>query len=181
MRHYDSRAFPFLTGLLFDELLNFDWRSSWDEIKRIEEAEKKMTKNLPEKHQNKDDVNKNGCYYLQYDTPMNENLRFYTPEFKLEDGVYTYETNLGKDVKPEDIKIDASLGTFHLSYSSETENGTMSAATLETLPKDIDIDTMKAVFKNGKLTITAKQKPEEVEEKNEERSDEVEFEIEIGK
>ena len=169
--YYDSRFFPFLGDLLFDELLNFNWG---DSLKEIEEAKKK---NLPKKYEDKE----HNCNYLQCDTPMNENLRFYTPEFKLEDGVYTYETNLGKDVKPEDIKIDASFGTFHLSYSSETESGKMSAATLETLPKDLDTDTMKAVFKNGKLTITAKQKPEEVEEKNDEKDDEVEFEIEIGK
>ena len=165
VHYYDSIRFPFLSDILFDQLLNFDWESSRKEI----EEEKKRR-----------ECKKHHCNYLQTKEPLNTDIRVYTPEFELKDGVYTYVTRVGKNVKPEDIKIDASDGSFLLSYSSKSDTGSMSATSLETLPKDLDVDTMKAVFKNGKLTITAKQavKKEEPEKKED---DEIEYEIEIGK
>ena len=166
MRHYyDSRRFPFLSDLLFEQLFNFDWESSRKEIE--EEKEHRECK-------------KHCCNYLQTDEPLNTDLEVYTPEFKLEDGVYTYVTSVGKNVKPEDIKIDASDGSFLLSYSSKSDTGSMSATSLETLPKDLDVETMKAVFKNGTITITANQVVKK-EEPEKEDDDDVEFEIEIGK
>lgn len=180
MRHfYDSRAFPFLSDLLFDQLVNFDWESSRREI---EEEKKRAEKNLSRleafcKKGKKDDKY---CNYLQTEEDLNKNLKVYTPEFKAEDGVYTYETTVGKEVKPGDIKISANDGTLCLTYSCKTETGAWSATSIETLPDDLDIDSMKATLKNGVLTITADQlvKVEEVEP---EKDDDVEYEIEIGK
>ena len=83
-------------------------------------------------------------------------------------------------MKPEDIKIDASDGSFLLSYSSKSDTGSMSATSLETLPKDLDVETMKAVFKNGVITITAKQVVKE-EEPEKEDDDETVYELTIEK
>ena len=165
-RYYDSRDFPFLSGLLIDQLLNFDWETS---RKEIEEEEKKIR-----------ECKEKCCNYLQTKEPLNTDLKVYTPEFKLEDGVYTYVTSVGKNVKPEDIKIDASDGSFLLSYSSKSDTGSMSATSLETLPKDLDVETMKAVFKNGVITITAKQVVKE-EEPEKEDDDETVYELTIEK
>lgn len=165
-RYYDSRDFPFLSGLLIDQLLNFDWETS---RKEIEEEEKKIR-----------ECKEKCCNYLQTKEPLNTDLKVYTPEFKLEDGVYTYVTSIGKNVKPEDIKIDASDGSFLLSYSSKSDTGSMSATSLETLPKDLDVETMKAVLKNGVITITAKQVVKE-EEPEKEDDDETVYELTIEK
>jgi hypothetical protein len=165
-RYYDSRDFPFLSGLLIDQLLNFDWETS---RKEIEEEEKKIR-----------ECKEKCCNYLQTKEPLNTDLKVYTPEFKLEDGVYTYVTSIGKNVKPEDIKIDASDGSFLLSYSSKSDTGSMSATSLETLPKDLDVETMKAVLKNGVITITAKQAVKD-EEPEKEDDDETVYELTIEK
>ena len=165
-RYYDSRDFPFLSGLLIDQLLNFDWETS---RKEIEEEEKKIR-----------ECKEKCCNYLQTKEPLNTDLKIYTPEFKLEDGVYTYVTTVGKNVKPEDIKIDASDGSFLLSYSSKSDTGSMSATSLETLPKDLDVESMKAVLKNGVITITANQVVKEEEPDTEEDEGTI-YELEIGK
>lgn len=181
MRHYyDSRMFPFLSDILFDQLLNFDWESS---RKEIEEEKKRTERNLSRleafcKKGKKDD---RCCNYLQTEEDLNKDLKVYTPEFKLEDGVYTYVTNVGKNVKPEDIKIDATDGSFLLSYSSKSDTGSMSVSSFETLPEDLDEDTLKAVLKNGVLTVTANQVPKVEEKPEPENDDDVEYEIEIGK
>ena len=165
--YYDSRIFPFLSDLLFDQLDNFNWETS---RKEIEDA-KKLKK----------ECNKNTCKYLRaIDEDWNNDIKFYGPEFKLKDGVYTFETNIGKNVKPADVKIDAYDGRFFLSYSSKTETGENSSALTETLPDDLDIESMKAVLKNGKLTITAGQVIKKAEPEKDDDED-VEFEIEIGK
>ena len=180
MRHYyDSRAFPFLSDLLFDQLLNFDWESS---RKEIEEERKKTERSLSrlEAFCKKGEKGGRHCNYLRTEDTLNNGLRVCTPEFKLEDGVYTYVTNVGKNVKPEDIKIDATDGSFLLSYSSKSDTGSMSVSSFETLPEDLDEGTLKAVLKNGVLTVTANQVPK-VEKKPEPENDDVEYEIEIGK
>lgn len=165
--YYDSRMFPFLSDLLFDQLFNFDWESSRKEI----EEEKKLKK----------ECGKKNCNYLRVlDDWASHEAKVYGPEFKLEDGVYTFEANIGKNVKPADVKIDAYDGRFFLSYSSKTETGENSSALTETLPDDLDIESMKAVLKNGKLTITAGQVIKEAEPEKDDDED-VEFEIEIGK
>ena len=107
-------------------------------------------------------------------------MKFYTPEFKLADGVYTYVTSVGKEVKPKDVKIDVNDGSFWLTYSCKTETGAWSATSIETLPGDLDTDTLKAVLKNGVLTVTANQAAK-VEKNPEPENDDVEYEIEIGK
>ena len=178
MRHYyDSRALPFLSDLLFDQLLNFDWESSRREI---EEEKKRTERNLSrlEKFCKKDKKDGKCCNYLQTEDIPNKDIKVYTPEFKLEDGKYTYETRVGSDVKPSDVKIDINDGSLYLSYSCTTETSAWAASSVETLPRDLDVNSMKAVLKNGVLTITADQLPEE-EEKN--VDDDVEYEIEIGK
>lgn len=176
-RYYDSRALPFLSDLLFDQLLNFDWESS---RKEIEEERRKAERNLSrlEKFCKKDKKDGWRCNYLQTEEDLNKDLKVYTPEFKLEDGKYTYETRVGSDVKPSNVKVDVIDGSLHLSYSCTTETSAWAASSVETLPRDLDVNSMKAVLKNGVLTITADQLPEE-EEKN--VDDDIEYEIEIGK
>lgn len=172
--YYDSRMFPFLGNILFDELLNFDWDTAREDAKKIENGVRKA----------RDNAKNNSSNYLQVlDEDFNKDIKFYCKEFELdeENHVYTYETTIGKEVKPEDIKIDTFDGEFYFSYSVKTENGEYSSATTYKLPNDLDTDTMKAVLKNGKLTITANQKVEEKEPIDSENDDEIEYEIEIGK
>ena len=160
--YYDSRMFPFLGDLLFDQLFNFDWESSRKEI----EKEKKLKK----------ECNK---YLRVLDEDWNNDIKVYGPEFKLEDGVYTFKTNVPRNLKPDEITIDAYPGYFYFSYEHKTENGSEAASSIDSLPEDLDINTMKASFKNGVVTVTAKQVVKEEEPKKEEDQD-VEFEIEIG-
>ena len=155
--------------MLFDQLLNFDWESS---RKELEEEKKRLKKEEDE------------CVHVPTifgSGDLNKDLKFYTPQFELgEDGVYTYKTSIPKDVKPEELKIDAYPGGFYFGYDHKTETGSYSCATVESLPDDLDIDTMKAVLKNGQVTITAKQ-VEKKEEPQKDDDDEIEYEIEIGK
>ena len=176
-RYYDSRALPFLSDLLFDQLLNFDWESS---RKEIEEERRKAERNLS--HLEKF-CKKRGerCNYLLTDEDLNKDLKVCTPEFKLEEGKYTYETRVGSDVKPSNVKVDVIDGSLHLSYSCTTETSAWAASSVETLPRDLDVNSMKAVLKNGVLTITANQIVRKEEEKKKEPEEEVEYEIEIGK
>ena len=170
MKHlYDSRIYPFLGDLLFDQLLNFDWESSRKEIE--EERKRKECKKCDEKCVSVPSV---FC-----DEELNKDLKFYSPKFELgEDGVYTYKTTVPKDLKPGELKIDAYHDSFYFGYEHKTENGSFNTASVETLPVDIDVDSMKAVLKNGVVTITAKK----LEKKKEEpKDDDIEYEIEIGK
>lgn len=165
MRHYyDSRFFPFLGDLLFDELLNFDWASTRKELME------KCKKTIPEVP--------DGELFVQTDDIMTE-PKIYSPDFELKDGVYTLVMNVGKETHPSELDIDATGGEIYIGYEHEYENVKTSASSVRTMPKDLDVESMKAVLKNGVLTITAKQKPEEVEERKDD--EEVEFEIEIGK
>ena len=170
--YYDSIRFPFLSDLLFDQLVNFDWEASRKEIERG----KKDLSRLEKFCKNED----KHCKYLQTEDTLNDDIYVYAPEFKLKDGVYTYKTNIGKEVKPEDITIDAGAGYLFLKYESKSEGSSFSAASSESMPEDLDVDSMKAVFKNGVLTITAKQ-VEKKKEVKKECDDDVEYEIEIGK
>lgn len=179
MRHYyDSRFFPFLENLLFDQLLNFDWKTSMKEIE--EEREERLRSRKPRdryKYKNLPEFKEEKCNYVSTELPLCR-PKIYTPEFKLEDGVYTYVVHVGKEVKPENLKVDASENTLCVRYSTKTKNGSSAGSSLETMPEDLDVETMKAVLKNGVLTITAKQKELKKEEEPEE---DLEFEIEIGK
>ena len=175
MRHYyDSRLFPFLSDLLFDQLENFDWATSRKELEE-ERKEKECTK----KH------GKERCNYLRLvddDPNWNKDIKFYSPQFELVDDQYVYKTVVPKDLKASEIKISATEGSFYFGYEHKSETGSYSTASLDTLPEDLDIDSMKAVVKNGTVTITAKKlekKPEPEPEVEEE--DEVEYEIEIEK
>lgn len=168
LRHYyDSLRFPFLTDLLFDQLANFDWETSRKEIE--EERKKKECKD------------EGRCNYLRVlDDDFNKDIKFYSPTFELVDDQYVYKTVVPKELKVEDIKIDAGGDSFYFGYKYKTNNGETSTATLETLPDDLDVESMKAVLKNGTVTITAK-RLEKKEEPEKEEDDEIEYEIEIGK
>lgn len=170
-RFYSSRYLPFLTDLLFDQLTCFDWDASNREI----ENEKKT---LREKCCDK---NKNNCNYLRVlDEDFKSDVKFCSSTFERVDDKYVYKTTVPKDLKPEDIKIDAYPGHFYFAYEHTTENGSYSASSIDTLPEDLDIDSMKAVLKGGVITITADILPEKEETKTNE-DDETEYEIEIGK
>lgn len=163
-RYYDSRFFPFLGDLLFDQLLNFDYETTKKELEEERKALKAAENN-----------------YLRTEEPLNTDIKFFHPEFVLEDGVYTYKTNVPKDLDPKEIKIDTSDGQFYFGYTHKTKTGEYSAATFESLPDDLDVDSMKAVVKAGQVTITANQIVKKEEVKKEEPEEEVEYEIEIGK
>lgn len=166
MRHYyDSRLFPFLGDLLFDELLNFDWRSVRKELEKERKALREAE--VPD-----------GELFVQTDDIMTE-PKIYSPDFELKDGVYTLVMNVGKEVHPSELDVDATGGEIYIGYEHEYENVKTSTSSVRTMPKDLDVESMKAVLKNGVLTITAKQVPDEVEERKDD--EEVEFEIEIGK
>ena len=175
MHFYDSIRFPFLSDLLFNQLLNFDWEAS---RKEIEEEKKRECKK-----DSKKDCCKEHCGYLRMldDDGWNKNLSIYSPKFELgEDDVYRFHTTVPKDVKPEEVHIDAIDGTFYFGYDHKTDNGSFSAASIDSLPNDIDINSMRAVLKNGEITITASRLPEK-ECMEEIDDDETEYELEIGK
>ena len=169
MRHYyDSRFFPFLGDLLFDQLLNFDYETTKKEL--AEEC-----KALKAKREN--------CDYLRTLEPLNQDIKFYHPDFVLEDGVYTYKTTVPKDLDPKEININAYGDQLYFGYTHKSDTGEYSAASVETLPKDFDIDSMKAVVKGGRVTITANQfvKDEVEDKKNDEPDEDIEYEIEINR
>lgn len=162
--YYDSRFLPFLGDLLFDQLLNFDYGTTKKELEEERKALKAAENN-----------------YLRTEEPLNTDIKFYHPDFVLEDGVYTYKTTVPKDLDPKEIKIDTSGGQFYFGFTHKADTGEYSAASIETLPGDLDVDSMKAVVKAGQVTITANQIVKEEEVKKEEPEEEVEYEIEIGK
>lgn len=172
-RFNDFDIFPFW----IDRMLESDWRR---EMRKFLGEDRKCRKHNCEKECKKED-----CNYLRIADncdDWNKTIQFYSPTFKLgEDGTYTYTTTIPKGVKPGDIEIDAAAGTFFLKYEAKSEDGnsSWSSASSETLPKDLDVDSMKAVLKGGVLTITAKQVVKE--EPKVEEEDETEYEIEIGK
>ena len=163
-RYYDSRFFPFLGDLLFDQLLNFDYETTKKELAEERKALKAAENN-----------------YLRIEEPFNTDIKVFHPEFVLKDGVYTYKTTVPKDLDPKEIEIDAHCGRLFLGYTHKTDTGEYSASTLETFPEDLDVDSMKAVVKAGQVTITANQIVKKEEAKKEEPEEEVEYEIEIGK
>lgn len=164
-RYYDSRFFPFLGDLLFDQLLNFDYETTKKEL----EEERKALKAKEERND-----------YLRTEEPLNTDIKFYHPDFVLEDGVYTYKTTVPKDLDPKEIRIDASDGQLYFGYVHKTDTGEYSTATIETIPDDLDVKSMKAVVKAGQVTITANQVVKK-EGPEMESDDDIEFEIEIGK
>ena len=138
MHFYDSIRFPFLSDLLFDQLLNFDWETSRKEIE--EEKKRECKKDC------KEDCCTEHSGYLRMldDDGWNKNLSIYSPKFELgEDDVYRFHTTVPKDVKPEEIHIDAIGGTFYFGYDHKTDNGSFSAASIDALPNDIDINSME--------------------------------------
>lgn len=169
MRHYyDSLSFPFLTDLLFDQLTNWDWANT---RKEIEEAKKKEAEA--------------GSVYSP--EVFNKNIKLFSPTFELVDDPdnslgkkYLYKTMVPKELKPEDIKIDATDGELYIAYKVKTKTGESSSAVLETLPDDLDVESMKAVLKDGVVTITAEWNPK-MEDPEPEEEEETEYEIEIGK
>ena len=102
--------------------------------------------------------------YLQTDWPS-----IYTmPFFELKDGKYVHTSSVGENTKPEDIDINIYEDSISLYYSSGSlEEGNASSCSLSSsgIPKDLDRDTLKAVVKNGILTITADKKELPEEEK----------------
>lgn len=163
MRHYyDSLSFPFLTDLLFDQLTNWDWANT---RKEIEEAKKKEAEA--------------GSVYSP--EVFNKNIKLFSPTFELVDNKYVYKTMVPKELKAEDIKIDYTDGELYFGYKMKTKNGESSVATIETLPSDLDVETMKATLKNGVVTITAEWDPVPDVEPEPEKEEETEYEIEIGK
>ena len=179
-RFNDSRLFPF-QGLFWldqlDRLLDLDRDFLRKELAPVKEC--KCGKDCKCEKDRKCEEENNYLRVADGDE-WNKTIQFYSPRFELgEDGVYTYTTTISKDVKPKDIVIDAIAGHFYLQYGVKTENSEWSAASSDTLPDDLDVETMKAVLKNGVLTITAKQVVKE--EPKVEEEDEVEYEIEIGK
>ena len=97
--YYDSRFLPFLGDLLFDQLLNFDYGTTKKELEEERKALKAAENN-----------------YLRTEEPLNTDIKFYHPDFVLEDGVYTYKTTVPKDLDPKEIKIDTSGGQFYFRY-----------------------------------------------------------------
>lgn len=169
MRHYyDSRLFPFLSDLLFDQLENFDWATSRKELEE-ERKTKECKKNCGEER----------CNYLRVlDDNFNKEVKFYSPTFELVDGKYVYKTWVPKDLKANEIKISAFSGSFYFGYEHKSDTGSFSTASIDTLPDDLDVGSMKAVVKNGVVTITANKVEKKVEKKVED-DDETEYEIEI--
>ena len=112
MRHYyDSLSFPFLTDLLFDQLTNWDWANT---RKEIEEAKKKEAEA--------------GSVYSP--EVFNKNIKLFSPTFELVDDPdnslgkkYLYKTMVPKELKPEDIKIDATDGELYIAYKVKTKTG----------------------------------------------------------
>ena len=163
--YYDSRFLPFLGDLLFDQLLNFDYGTTKKELEEERKALKAAENN-----------------YLRTEEPLNTDIKFYHPDFVLEDGVYTYKTTVPKDLDPKEIKINTSGRQFYFGFTHKADTGEYSAASIETLPGDLDVDSMRAVVKAGQVTITAKQVEEKKDEVvNNKPEEEVEYEIEIGK
>lgn len=111
----------------------------------------------------------------------------YTPKFVFdeEQSLWVYKTNVGRNVKPENIELyiagDGEEKHLNLFY----ESGTCDGASMSCASAGIDIpgdeETLKATLKGGVLTITCKPKPEEPkkEEKKEEFDSEQEYEINI--
>lgn len=100
------------------------------------------------------------------------------PDFVEKDGKYELTQDLNKRVKEGDVKIDVIDREITISTSSVFEGGKLTTSSTFTLPKDLDVDTLKAKRKNNELILTAEKK--KVEEKKNPPED-IEYEIEINR
>lgn len=126
--------------------------------------------------------------YVHSDLPMPKLEAYSVLKFTLdkETKVYKAVININKNTEVKDIKIDVTKGDdginrICLATEARYNGGTEKSVSAETLPEDLDPDTLKASVKAGVLTITAKQSEKPVEKpKVPVAGDEVEYEIEIG-
>ena len=160
---------PFLKTPLFSE----DYFTK--ELKALEEDYRKIVRD-----------------YLHTDLPNQEFDNLYSPsKFVLDEETGTYKATffVEKNTLIEDIKVELlkNDGETYVSVScycdDKDKKSRFSSVSQETLPQDLDTETLKASVKSGILTITGKQvqKPEKVEEaKQPTAGDEIEYEIEIN-
>lgn len=100
------------------------------------------------------------------------------PEFVEKDGKYELHTTIDKKVEKGNLEINIEDREISISSHYSTENGKFSSSTSFLLPKDLDVDTLKAKRKNNELILTAEKK--KVEEKKNPPED-IEYEIEINR
>ena len=128
--------------------------------------------------------------YVFSDLPLLKEAQVYSVfNFKLDEETKTYKVtlNVAKNTPVGNIKIDVvrddDSDDAYITIHTETKDdfGKCATVTTETLPKDLDPDTLKASVKAGVVTITAEQVVPEVKEKEEPvAGDEKEYEIEIN-
>lgn len=100
------------------------------------------------------------------------------PDFVEKDGKYEFRTSIDKKVEKGNLEINIVDREISISSHYSTENGKFSTSTSFLLPKDLDVDTLKAKRKNNELILTAEKK--KVEEKKNPPED-IEYEIEINR
>lgn len=77
---------------------------------------------------------------------------------------YSMTVELGKNANAENVNIDIKNGFITISHKYEDGNVKQSVVVTETIPSDMDEDSMYAEIYNGKVIITAdKIMPEESE------------------
>ena len=170
------------------------WRRMWEnDLEKLNKAledkkEKEETKELKCEDEKETHEDVPSCDYVQVDGPLEQPMMYFPPFFKLEDGedgkVYVHRENVGKKIRPNEIEINIyEDGLCLYLMHNEKGEGWSSISSGNRIPEDLDRDTLKAVLKNGVLTITAKQMPpkEKEPEKEFEQEEDVEYEVEIGR
>ena len=115
--------------------------------------------------------------------------QIYTQKFEYDKNecLWVYKTNIGKDVKPEDIDLYVSgeKGRRYLDiyYKSSSPDGCSMSCVTAGIDIPGDENSVKAKLKSGVLTITCEPIPahEEPVEEKEEFDPEQEYEIDIEK
>ena len=102
-------------------------------------------------------------------------INYFTDELKnissfemVDDFKYEAKINIDKRITSDNINIELNEenNSVTLSYGYSSEGSKISMSMTETLPKNVDYDSMKAVLNNGELTISFETKEEEQNEKD---------------
>ena len=95
-------------------------------------------------------------------------------ELSEEGNKYVFTFNFGHKIDPNLVKIRVkNSNELRVSYNSKTDNDEISIVSIRTIPEDADLETIRAIYEDEKITITV----DKLEPKEEEETGPTEIEI----
>lgn len=98
---------------------------------------------------------------------IGEAAPFAESSFKEVDGKYQMAVAVDADAKASNVSVEVEDGVIAVEYNFENKNTKCSKTIKETLPSNLDEETLEASVEDGKLVITAEIVEDEPEEEDE--------------